>query len=95
MSNDLKIRIFEKPEDLGKAAAALAMCEIASGHAEGYIHMGSKPWDYSAAALILREAGGVVTDLKGADWFPEVTSGIIASNKALAKELLEKVKDAL
>lgn len=78
-----------------KGSGALAMCEIASGHAEGYIHIGSKPWDYSAAALILREAGGVVTDLKGADWFPDVTDGIIATNWALAKELLGKVRGGL
>ncbi|MBI2580218.1 inositol monophosphatase [Candidatus Woesearchaeota archaeon] len=78
-----------------KGSGALAMCEIASGHAEGYIHIGSKPWDYSAATLILREAGGTVTDLDGTDWFPDVTEGIIASNKALSRELLEDVRGML
>ncbi len=78
-----------------KGSGALAMCEIASGHAEGYIHIGSKPWDYSAATLILRAAGGTVTGLNGADWFPDVTDGIIASNKALSKKLLENVRHIL
>lgn len=76
-----------------KGSGALAMCEVAQGSADAYVHLGSKSWDFTAGALILKEAGGTVTDFHGREWNPEVTEGIIAANNnAVARQLLEKVK---
>jgi len=76
-----------------KGSGALEMCETASGINEGYFHIGSHSWDYAASTLILREAGGVVTDLLGNEWNPESNGGIIAGNsRAMAKVMLERIK---
>ena len=43
---------------------ALAMAYIASGRIHGYFNLKLHLWDIAAAAVILREAGGVVTNLQ-------------------------------
>jgi myo-inositol-1(or 4)-monophosphatase len=48
-------------------SAALDLCYVAAGRLDGYWEFALKPWDLAAGALILREAGGVVTDLEGSD----------------------------
>ncbi len=46
-------------------SSALALAYLAAGRADGYWELDLKPWDMAAAALIVREAGGTVTDLHG------------------------------
>lgn len=41
------------------------MCQVATGAADVYFHVGMHCWDIAAAALILQEAGGVVMDTDG------------------------------
>jgi myo-inositol-1(or 4)-monophosphatase len=50
---------------LGSAAADLAY--VAAGRAEGFFEHGLNPWDVAAGALLVKEAGGLVTDYKGND----------------------------
>jgi myo-inositol-1(or 4)-monophosphatase len=67
-------------------AAALDMCWLAAGRADGYWEFGLKPWDIGAGALIIREAGGRVTGMCGA---PLDLAGarIVASNGRLHPQL--------
>ncbi|MBI2176310.1 hypothetical protein HYU40_03080 [Candidatus Woesearchaeota archaeon] len=51
--------------------------------------------DKEADALIIREAGGTVTDPDGREWEPESKGVIAASSAKIAEQLLAKVKDAL
>ncbi len=46
-------------------AAALDLAHVAAGRAEGFWELGLKPWDMAAGALLISEAGGVVTDFDG------------------------------
>lgn len=46
-------------------AAAMDLCSVACGRVDAFYEMGLQPWDYSAGALIAREAGAVVGDLNG------------------------------
>jgi myo-inositol-1(or 4)-monophosphatase len=46
-------------------AAALDLCMVASGRLDGFWEFGLKSWDTAAGALIVREAGGQVTDFEG------------------------------
>jgi len=46
-------------------SAALDLCYIAAGRAEGFWEYKLHPWDYAAAALILREAGGITSHPDG------------------------------
>lgn len=66
---------------------SLELCYVASGRLNGHINIGSKPWDYAAGALIVKEAGGQVTDFKGNEWRIE-SKNIVASNKKTNKLLL-------
>ncbi len=50
-------------------SAALDLCYVAAGRFDGYWELGLAPHDVAAGALIVREAGGVVSDADGGgDW---------------------------
>jgi myo-inositol-1(or 4)-monophosphatase len=46
-------------------AAALDLAYVAAGRAEGFWEMGLKPWDLAAGLLLVREAGGMLSDFDG------------------------------
>ncbi len=46
-------------------SAALDLCSVAAGRLEGFWEMGLKSWDVSGGSVIVREAGGRVTDMEG------------------------------
>lgn len=51
------------------ACGALALAYVACGRTDGYIELHMNPWDCLAGLLLVREAGGVTTDLTAkADW---------------------------
>jgi myo-inositol-1(or 4)-monophosphatase len=53
-------------EDLRRVgAASLDLCWTAEGVFDGYFELALGPWDVAAGALIVREAGGIVTDWDG------------------------------
>jgi myo-inositol-1(or 4)-monophosphatase len=54
-------------------AAAVDLCYVASGSLDGYFEHSLNPWDIAAGELIVREAGGVVSNLTGGDASYEMT----------------------
>ena len=50
-----------------EGSAALDLCHVATGHFDAFWELGLAPWDVAAGMLLIREAGGVVTDLAGRD----------------------------
>jgi len=46
-------------------SAALDLCYVAAGVLDGFWELGLKPWDTAAGALIVQEAGGLVTTMDG------------------------------
>ena len=67
-------------------AAALDMAYVAAGRFEGYWESPISSWDVAAGIVIVREAGGYVSDMKGGeDIFG--TRSIIATNQALQKNI--------
>ena len=64
---------------------------VAEGQAVLNIDFDSHPWDHSAALLIVEEAGGKVTDLKGRRWTPYVRD-YIASNGKVHDRVLGIIK---
>lgn len=46
-------------------AAALDLCYVAAGRFDAYWELGLEPWDVAAGIVIVQEAGGFITDLKG------------------------------
>jgi myo-inositol-1(or 4)-monophosphatase len=77
-------------EDLRRAgSASLDLAWTAAGVFDGYFEQALGPWDVAAGALLVREAGGVVTDWSGDDraW---LTSGdIVVGSPAVHAALLE------
>jgi len=73
-------------------SAALDLCYVASGRLDGFWERNLHPWDMAAGILMVREAGGFVSDLAGgADMFG--TSTVVAGNAFVHKSLLEMVGD--
>lgn len=68
-------------------SAAIDICWVAAGRMEGFWEASLKPWDTRAAALILQEAGGLVTAMDGGNWVPE-NGDIIATNGLIHAEIL-------
>ena len=52
-------------------AAALDMCYVAAGRLDAYFETGLSSWDLAAGALIVREAGGIVSGIDGSENFLE------------------------
>jgi myo-inositol-1(or 4)-monophosphatase len=74
-------------------AASLDLAYVAAGRFDGFWERGLKAWDVAAGILLVREAGGVVTDLNGGG--EVLTSGhILATNESLHPQILKLLKDA-
>ncbi len=73
-------------------AAALDLVDVAAGRFEGFWEQRLAPWDFAAGTLLIREAGGVVTDFSGQDIGLEA-GPVVAGNPALHAWLLGIVKD--
>jgi myo-inositol-1(or 4)-monophosphatase len=74
-------------------AAALDLAWVAAGRLDGYWERDIKPWDIAAGLILLREAGGFVSDCGGGeDMFAK--GQIVAGNDAIHKELLRALKAA-
>ena len=61
-------------------AAVLDICYIASGKAEVFFELKLMPWDFAAASLILKEAGGKITTIDGNTIQYKKPTSIFASN---------------
>ncbi|HMI09506.1 MAG TPA: inositol monophosphatase [Candidatus Saccharimonadales bacterium] len=64
------------------------LCDIAEGIADFHFRVGLHLWDYLPGQLLIEEAGGKVTDLKGKT-LSEEAEGVIASNGTIHNELVE------
>lgn len=68
-------------------AAAIMLSSVACGRADSVILTGNKPWDVAAGALLIQEAGGLVTDYCGKPWTLE-SEDLVASNGLIHDELV-------
>jgi myo-inositol-1(or 4)-monophosphatase len=71
-------------------AASLDLCMVARGWLDGYWETRLSPWDLSAGALLVQEAGGIVTGITG-EPFSSRSGHAIASNGAIHKEILSEL----
>jgi len=74
-------------------AAALDLAYVAAGRYEGFWEKGINPWDMAAGIILVREAGGYVTDYDGKNNMME-TGSIIASNDQLHRPLKKLINSA-
>lgn len=84
-------------EDIRRTgSAALDLAYVACGRADAYFEAGVKPWDIAAGVLLVREAGGKVSDFRGRSTGPMDTRGLmtrqlVAGNLKIADALQQKI----
>ncbi|TVQ03888.1 MAG: inositol monophosphatase [Balneolaceae bacterium] len=73
-------------------AASYDLCNVACGRFDAFFEYSLHIWDVAAAALIIREAGGIVTDWKGEDGWP-FGQRLVAGNVHIHNYLLGKIRE--
>lgn len=83
--------VFEKVEDIRRAGtASLDLAYTACGRVDAYFELGLKPWDLAAGALLVLEAGGVVSDITGGEKYLD-TGHVIAAPYKLMTPLRQAI----
>ncbi len=73
-------------------AAVLDLAYVACGRFDGFWELRLKPWDVAAGILLVREAGGQVTDFAGQEGLPLLSGqAIVASNGYIHRQMLSLV----
>jgi myo-inositol-1(or 4)-monophosphatase len=79
---------LERFEDLRRAgAASLDLAWTAAGVFDGFFELGLSSWDVAAGALLIEEAGGVVTDWNGGGDY--IAGDVLAGSPAVHNTLFE------
>jgi len=74
-------------------AATLDLAWVAAGRLDGFWERDISPWDMAAGLLLVREAGGYVTDLDGGDEML-ARGQVLAGNETIHRDLLRLLKGA-
>jgi myo-inositol-1(or 4)-monophosphatase len=84
---DLFVDVIQKGIPVRRlGSAALDLAYVAAGRFDGFWEINLKPWDVAAGTLMVREAGGIVTQFNGNEFHIEDDT-ILAANSALHNEL--------
>jgi myo-inositol-1(or 4)-monophosphatase len=75
-------------------AAALDLASVACGWFDAFWELSLAPWDMAAGVLLVREAGGIVTDLEGTDVSGLTHGPLVAGGPALHPWLLQMIQSA-
>ncbi len=70
-------------------SAALDLSYVAAGRLDGFWEIRLSPWDVAAGALIVEEAGGMVTNLQGLPNYLSLPQSILAANPSIHPKMLE------
>ena len=95
--HELAHKTFQLTEDVFYKAievrrggsAALDICYIASGKADLYYELIIRPWDWAGATLVLKEAGGICTQVTGDELNLGKITSYVCGNKKNLKEFYE------
>ena len=69
-------------------AASVDLCYVAVGRLDGFWEQDLKPWDTAAGSIIVREAGGMISDYNGNPYSP-YNKSILASNPLIHNKMLD------
>src|SRR3546814_13136412 len=75
-------------------AAALDLAYVAAGRFDGFWERGLSPWDYAAGMIVVREAGGYISEMNGKTVSLDSPS-ILASNNAIHSDLMKLLRKPL
>ncbi|WP_246522331.1 inositol monophosphatase family protein [Neoroseomonas terrae] len=74
-------------------AAALDLAWVAAGRFDGFWELGLKKWDIAAGLVLVKEAGGAVSDPDGGD--PYATGNVVVGNQTMQPRLKEIVVEGI
>lgn len=74
-------------------SAAVDICHVAAGRADGFWEYALQPWDMAAGVIIARESGALVTDAEGHEWSAHSPS-ILVANPILHARMLSLITQA-
>jgi len=74
-------------------SAALDLAYVAAGRLDGFWEFGLAPWDVGAGALLVREAGGMVSDALGGEDFMD-SGDVVAGSPRVHQEMLSHLRPA-
>lgn len=84
-------RIFPETAGVRRAgSAALDLAYLAAGRLDGFWEMDLKPWDIAAGVLLIKEAGGVISDFNGGDEYLQ-SGNVVGGCLKIHQELLDLV----
>ncbi|MBS3812828.1 inositol monophosphatase [Candidatus Bipolaricaulota bacterium] len=72
-------------------SAAIDLSFVAAGRLDGFWELDLSPWDIAAGSLIVREAGGTVTDFQGGEHDIYDSAGIVASNGLIHEQFIKRL----
>jgi myo-inositol-1(or 4)-monophosphatase len=75
-------------------SAALDLCSVACGRFEGFWELKLNPWDKAAGTLMVTEAGGQVSDIKGGP-FDLLADEVFVSNGLIHDEMIRVFTELL
>jgi len=75
-------------------AAALDLAYVAAGRLDGFWEIGLQRWDIAAGALLVQEAGGLISDFNGGNGWMD-SGRIVAANPKCLKAMLQVIRPAL
>lgn len=76
--------------EFGSAAYELGL--LSSGRLDTMLLLGHKSWDYAAGVILIREAGGVVTNFEGGEWGIDDPNLVASGNEMLHRQFLESLR---
>jgi myo-inositol-1(or 4)-monophosphatase len=81
--------VFYRAKGIRRAgSAALDLAHTACGIYDGFFEMGLKKWDIAAGAILVQEAGGLISDWKGQDGWME-SGNVVAGNLYVHQDLVD------
>lgn len=83
--------LFENALDLRRSgSAAIDLCSVAAGRCELMFELRLSPWDYAAAAVIVAEAGGMISQVDGSPLHMDQPCSVLAAAPRAYEEFFEK-----
>lgn len=90
---DSAYAVFRSCADLRRTgSAAIDLANVAMGRIDGFFELRLSPWDIAAGYLLVKEAGGIITDFSGNDIDFSAPSEVVAASLKLHGDLLNLLK---
>ena len=75
-------------------SASLDLCYTAAGRYDGFWEMSLSAWDIAAGSLIVREAGGVITDFLGREGYLK-SGNVVVANRRIHSSMLDVIRQTM